>query len=92
MASRNENDDRDRTRDSSIGQGRGAEREIAHDTETGAGHPLSATDAGGRGDVLQGDMPQENTERPFQQKDRKTQAASPRELTHDEQPKRKEGH
>jgi hypothetical protein len=92
MANRKDENVRDGTSGDSSNSGRGTEREIDQAAETATGHPISAAEGGARGDVLSGDMPPHDTNPERMQHSRKGQAQSPRELTHNEQPKQKEGH
>lgn len=73
------------------GRGRRAEGDIAEQFETQTGHPLGASRPDTSADRVSNDMPG-NTEAQREQHARKGQAQSPRELSHNQPEKKREGH
>ncbi|HYD53702.1 MAG TPA: hypothetical protein VEA99_13790 [Gemmatimonadaceae bacterium] len=86
MANRDDQHMRDETDQNRSRRGDRRADELEEGIIEGAGHPTGGA-GGGRGDVLQADMPA-NTDPQREQHTRKGQAQSPRELTHNEPEKK----
>jgi hypothetical protein len=82
MANRDDDNTRDRTDRNRGGRGNLKGDDVEQSVIEEVGHPTGGQ-GGGRGDVLQGDMPA-NTDPQREQHTRKGQAQSPRELNHNE--------
>jgi hypothetical protein len=82
MANRDDDNTRDRTDRDRSGRGDLTADQLEESVIEKAGHPTGGQH-GGRGDMLQADMPA-NTDPQREQHTRKGQAQSPREMNHNE--------